>query len=228
MRIYLDTTLQEIFESKLISGRTYNCLRLANLMTMEDLLKFGVSPSRFFGLKNFGSKCYAEILPLLREVKSHKSMKPVGPEEVFAAMGDTIGKMLEEAYETLCMENTDVAKYFKTCHPSVEALHMAVTDDVKHLLKIHSQLSMAENVEMRRLYVRYLEGALDRMRNGQQEQHETVEKYLATLTVHLSRDSRKLPLAKRSQTLAKHLSGTVREAVGHPSKKLSDAGGTAI
>lgn len=182
MRIYLDTTLQEIFESKLISGRTYNCLRLANLMTMEDLLKFSVSPSRFFGLKNFGSKCYAEILPLLREVKSHKSMKPVGPEEVFAAMGDTIGKMLEEAYETLCTEETDVAKYFKTCHPSVEALHMAVTDDVKHLLKIHSQLSMAENVEMRRLYVRYLEGALDRMRNGQQEQYETVEKYLATLT----------------------------------------------
>ena len=33
MRIYLDTTIQELFDGKQISARTYNCLRYAGMVT---------------------------------------------------------------------------------------------------------------------------------------------------------------------------------------------------
>lgn len=40
MRIYLDTTIQELFDSMQISARTYNCLRYAGMVTLEDVLNY--------------------------------------------------------------------------------------------------------------------------------------------------------------------------------------------
>lgn len=183
MRIYLDTTLQELLDAKQISARTYNSLRLAGLTTLQEVLNHGASPAELKKLRNFGSKCYAEILPLLREVMAHEGvMKPVGPKEVFDALGVTIGGMLEETYEELIEEENNVTKSFKACYPSVIDLHMGVRANVKSLLRIHSELSMTENQEIRRMYVRYLEGALNRMRNAQLEEHEPYAEYLSTLT----------------------------------------------
>ena len=44
MRIYLDTTIQELFDGKQISARTYNCLRYAGMVTLEDVLNYAESP----------------------------------------------------------------------------------------------------------------------------------------------------------------------------------------
>ena len=68
MRIYLDTTIQELFDGKQISARTYNCLRYAGMVTLEDVLNYAESPEELLKLKNFGRKSYTEIVPLLREV----------------------------------------------------------------------------------------------------------------------------------------------------------------
>ena len=99
MRIYLDTTIQELFDSMQISARTYNCLRYVGTVTLEDVLNYAESPVELMKLKNFGRKSYTEIEPLLREVQpGNASQKPETPKEVFALVGDTIGEMLEVSY----------------------------------------------------------------------------------------------------------------------------------
>ena len=44
MRIYLDTTVEELHVNGLITVRTYNSLRYSGLNTLEDLLDFEASP----------------------------------------------------------------------------------------------------------------------------------------------------------------------------------------
>lgn len=182
MRIYLDTTIQELFDSGQISVRTYNCLRYAGMVTLEDVLNYAESPVELMKLKNFGRKSYTEIEPLLREVKPEKGpQKLESPEEVFALVGDIISDMLREAYEALFEEDNDVTRFFKACYPSVMDLHSKVVGNEKNLLEIHGEFTMAENIEIRRMYAHYLEGAMNRMLDGQRADNDTYSEYKSTL-----------------------------------------------
>ena len=183
MRIYLDTTIQELFDGKQISARTYNCLRYAGMVTLEDVLNYAESPEELLKLKNFGRKSYTEIVPLLREVNPENApQKPETPEDVFAMVGDTIGEMLSEAYEALFVEDNDVTRFFKACYPSVKELHSMVMGNEKNMLEIHGEFTMAENVEIRRMYASYLEDAMNRMLDGQRADNDTYSEYKSTLT----------------------------------------------
>lgn len=183
MRIYLDTTIQELFDSMQISVRTYNCLRYADMVTVEDVLNYAKSPMELMKLKNFGKKSYTEIVPLLREVQSKKkSQKHITPDYVFALVGDTLGEILREAFETLFTEDNDVTRFFKACYPSVMDLHSKVVGNEKDLLEIHGEFTLAENIEIRRMYARYLEDAINRMLDGQCVDNDTYAEYKSTLT----------------------------------------------
>lgn len=183
MRIYLDTTIQELFDSMQISVRTYNCLRHADMVTVEDVLNYAKSPMELMKLKNFGKKSYTEIVPLLREVQSKKkSQKPKTPDSVFELVGDTIGEILREAFETLFTEDNDITRFFKACYPSVMDLHSKVVGDEKNLLEIHGEFTLTENVEIRRMYARYLENATNSMLDRQHVDNDTYTEYKSTLT----------------------------------------------
>lgn len=183
MRIYLDTTIQELFDGKQISARTYNCLSYAGMVTLEDVLNYAESPEELLKLKNFGRKSYTEIVPLLREMTPENApQKPETPEEMFAMVGDNIGEMLSEAYDALFVEDNDVTRFFKACYPSVKELHSMVMGNENNLLEIHGEFSMAENIEIRRMYARYLEDAMNRMLDGQRADNDTYSEYKSTLT----------------------------------------------
>ena len=183
MRIYLDTTIQELFDSMQISARTYNCLRYAGMVTLEDVLNYAESPEELMKLKNFGRKSYTEIEPLLRELQpGNAPQKPKTPKEVFALVDDTIGEMLEGAYEALFAEDNEVTRFFKACYPSVKELHNMVMGNENNLLEIHGEFTMAENVEIRRMYARYLENAMNRMLDGHRAGNDTYSEYKSTLT----------------------------------------------
>lgn len=182
MRIYLDTTIQELYDGKQISVRTCNCLRYAGMVTLEDVLNYAESPEELLKLKNFGRKSYTEIEPLLREVQPEKGpQKQETPKGVFDLVGDTIGEMLEGAYDALFAEDNDVTRFFKACYPSVNELHGKVMVNEKNLLEIHGEFTMAENVEIRRMYARYLKFAMNRMQDGLCADNDTYSKYKSTL-----------------------------------------------
>lgn len=183
MRIYLGTTIQELFDSKQISARTYNCLRYAGMVVLEDVLNYAESPEELLKLKNFGKKSYTEIVPLLREVNPENApQKPETPEEAFALVGDTIGTMLKRAYEAIFTEENDITIFFKACYPSVKELHSMMMGNENNLLEIHGEFTMAENVEIRRMYAHYLEDAMNMMLDGQRADNDTYSEYKSTLT----------------------------------------------
>lgn len=183
MRIYLDTTVEELHVNGLISVRTYNSLRYSGLNTLEDLLDFEASPLDLLKLRNFGRKSYTEIEPLLREVRQErKPQKTETPNEVFSKVDYTIGEMLKESYETLFVEKNDVTKYFGACYPSVAELHSKVISNEKNFLEIHGEFSMAENIEIRKMFACYLEESIRKMQDVQSTDNDTYAKYKETLT----------------------------------------------
>lgn len=97
-------------------------------------------------------------------------------------VGDNIGEMLSEAYDALFVEDNDVTRFFKACYPSVKELHSMVMGNENNLLEIHGEFSMAENIEIRRMYARYLEDAMNRMLDGQRADNDTYSEYKSTLT----------------------------------------------
>lgn len=182
MRIYLDTTIQELFDGKQISARTYNCLRYAGMVTLEDVQNYAETPEELLKLRNFGRKSYTEIEPLLREVQPEKKIqKSELPKAVFALVDDTIGEILKDAYKTLFTEDNDVTRFFKVCYPTVEDLHSKVIEIGNNLLEIHREFSIEENVEIRRMFARYLQEATSKMIDRQDIDNDTFRQYKLTL-----------------------------------------------
>ena len=120
MQLNLDTTINALYKNGLISVRTINCLRYAGMNTMEDVLNYAEDPEELLKLKNFGRKSYTEIEPLIRNVRQeHGAPSPQTANEMFEMVGETIGHMLREAYDSLFGEETEMTRYFKifsSCH----------------------------------------------------------------------------------------------------------------
>lgn len=187
MQIYLDITIQELFDSGHISTRTYNCLRNAGMATLADVRNYAESPAELMKLKNFGKKSYTEIELLYREVQTEKgSQNPLTPEETFALVGEIIGEILLESYNSLFIEENNVTTFFKACFPSVEELHSKVMSNEKNLLEIHDGFSMAENIEIRKMFTSYLNESISKMLEGQYTNNDTYTEYKAALTNLLS------------------------------------------
>ena len=183
MQIYLNTTIQELFDGRHISARTYNCLRYAGMLTLEDVLNYAESPVELMKLKNFGRKSYTEIEPLFKKVqleKEHQDSETAS--EVFTLVDNTIREIQREAYDSLFTEDNGINKFFKECYPSVEELHSVVMEKENHLMEIHGEFTMAENIEIRKMYVRYLEDAINRMQDCQCADNNTYSEYRSKLT----------------------------------------------
>ena len=178
MQLNLDTTINALYKNGLISVRTINCLRYAGMNTMEDVLNYAEDPEELLKLRNFGRKSYTEIEPLIRNVRQeHGAPSPQTANEMFEMVGETIGQMLREAYDSLFGEETEMTRYFKSVFPSVVELHSLLVTDDETLTKVREGFSMQENVEYRRVIVTYLENAINRMVDGKRADNDTYATY---------------------------------------------------
>lgn len=188
MRIYLDTTIQELFDKKQISTRTYNCLRYAGLVTLGDVVKYAEPPAKLMNLKNFGRKSYVELEPLIKKMQLDNEPLYLGTaEESFVLVNDTIEEIMKEAYDSLFIVENDVNRFFKASYPSVKELHRVVMGNKNQLMKIYCEFTLAENIEIRRMYVSYLENVMNRMQDMQQLDNDTYLVYKSRLTKLLDR-----------------------------------------
>ncbi len=182
MQIASDITLQELLERAQISHRTYNALLRAGMVTMKDVRNFAEPPARLMELKGLGQKSYTELEPLLDDGQLDSAARIHEKAEAkFALLGDAIGSMLTEAYNALPTEDNKVTKFFKTRYPSVKELHSAVMGKGIRIMKTARELSMDENIELRRMYARYLEDATSRMADAEKSDLDTYQKYSSTL-----------------------------------------------
>ena len=178
MQLNLDTTINALYKNGLISVRTINCLRYAGMNTMEDVLNYAEDPEELLKLRNFGRKSYTEIEPLIRNVRQeHGAPSPQTANEMFEMVGETIGQMLREAYDSLFGEETEMTRYFKSVFPSVVELHSLLVTDDETLTKVREGFSMQENVEYRRVIVTYLDNAINRMVDGKRADNDTYATY---------------------------------------------------
>ena len=188
MQIASDITLQELLEREQISQRTYNALLRAGMVTMKDVRNYAEPPARLMELKGLGQKSFMELKPLLMDGQ----LSEYGPlfsaalihetaEAKFALLGDAVGSMLTEAYEALFTEDNKVTKFFKTRYPAVKELHSAVMGKGIGIMETVRKLSKDENIELRKMYARYLEDATSGMAAAENADLDTYQKYSSTL-----------------------------------------------
>lgn len=191
MRIHIDTTLQKLLEGGRISQRTYNCLRYAGMLTLEDVINYGESTMDLMRVQNFGRKSLTELEPLLSEaMEEDETSSQYTKENMLGMLDETLCTIMRDAYEALFAEDNDVTRYFKDTYPSAAELHSAVMRDVDELVRVRAQFSIPENIGIRKLFAKYLDTATTSMQNQQATDNDTYRIYKNNLSELLGRMER--------------------------------------
>lgn len=170
MEINSDTTIKELRDAGLISTHTYNCLRYADFIKMEDVLRFATSSEKLLELRNFGRKALSEMVPLLKKSRNEQYISSTHSSallRLFEKEDENVRLILKDAYEALVAGNDKITQLFKEHYPSVEVLHDVVMEGINGMLQIQSELSMSENVEFRKKFVCFMEQSVSKMSETQ-------------------------------------------------------------
>lgn len=157
MLFNLSTTINSLYETEIISLRTYNCLMSAGIETLGDITSTYDKPEELMKLKNFGLKSFTEIKSVLQETElSYNPIKPKTKEELFAELGDDVCQIMKSVYDSLFSEVDNIALYFRISYPSVIDIHNAVMGDFGKLIDICPFYSQEDNIKIRNCYKEYI------------------------------------------------------------------------
>lgn len=177
--ISIDTKIGSLYECGRLSLRAYNCLDKAGMQTVRDIFEFMESTGDLLRLRNLGAKSFDEILSVLTEVSTQYGATPNEVSQMLAlSMDGKLGELLQEAFVSLFPEETDVTRYFRSIYPDVLSLHKAVMDPANSLLLYNPVFSHAQNVALRKMTLRYLALALQRMSSKGMSDKQVYTNYL--------------------------------------------------
>ena len=145
MNIYLDTKIEELERSGLISQRTYNCLKDSGYDTMSDIINLK-DVKVLKDIKNFGEKSYSEIIELLKNNMSLYYANLNNGVDVY------LSSIIENAYCSLIDENDKCGIKMKANYPKPENLHTAIIAKQQTLLDVQPDLTRDENIMLRSYY----------------------------------------------------------------------------
>jgi hypothetical protein len=153
---------------------------------MEDVVNYGEIPEKLMNLRNLGKKSFFEIESLLRDLDLEKNSQGTNMRRnITDLVGNVIGEVLKEAYDSLFVEENNTATSFRLCYPSVEELHCAVVKKGTNMQKIYPDLSLTENIEIRKMFASYLDCAIRGMHDRQCMDNSICAKYEEFLSAYL-------------------------------------------
>ena len=164
MEFYLDTTIQELYEHKLISVRTYHSLALGGYDTLDKILGSITSPYDLMKIPKFGRKSCWEVEPILNQVK--RIYRPVvheNKETVFSALGEPFVSIITNAYRMVTDGDSAVKYYLRETYPHPSDMHFLVLDDLNKMLIVIEKFSREENLEIRHTYKNFMDHVVERI-----------------------------------------------------------------
>lgn len=168
MEFNLDTTIKELLTHGIISVRTFNCLNTAGYETLGGILDNIETPVDLLKLPKFGRKSYTEVDTILNQmIREHKSIIPEQKELQFATLGNTIIKIITEAYNEVTAGDSEVKAYLQAAYPHPSNMHFLVMGEVDNMLNVVEEYSRNENLEIRYSYKQFIEKVLHEMENAQ-------------------------------------------------------------
>ncbi len=159
MNIYLDTKIEELERLRLISQRTYNCLKNSGYDTMSDIINLN-DVKVLKNIKNFGERSYSEIVELL---KNNMSLYYANLNN---GVDGYLASIIENAYCSLIYENDKCGVKMKANYPKPENLHTAIIAKQQTLLDVQPDLTREENTRLRYCYKCFIAEVLKSIDNN--------------------------------------------------------------
>ena len=174
----LDTTIKELLDWGQISVRTSNSLHAAGMDTLGEVLEQIEAPMDLMNLRNFGRKSYTEMEPILnRMIHRHAEAAPKTVEDRFAALGEQLVGIINEAYHAVTDGEGDVKAYLQAAYPQPRDLHNLVMGDVENMLVVVEGYSREENLAIRHAYRHFIEMVMHSMEEAQRAVNDIYAEY---------------------------------------------------
>ena len=178
MEFNLDTTIKELYDWGQISTRTYNSLHYAGMETLEEVLSGIETPMDLLSLRNFGRKAYTEMEPILNKmIQSRAKQPPKTKEELFDALGESLVKIITDAYKDVTVGDSEINAYLQAAYPNPSDFHYLVMGDVDNMLAVVEDYSRDENLAIRHSYKQFIAITLAGMENAQQAENDVYAEY---------------------------------------------------
>ena len=153
--IYLNTTIKRLYETEVISTRTYNSLVHAGYNTINDIIMSIDSPEDLLKLRNFGKKSFFEMSAVFFKLKVINFLSPSIAEELTSEgthSQSPIDEIIEFAFQETLKQYHDYSNFISSRFISGNDLHRKIIRDYSIALNIEPSLDMDKNKELRQAF----------------------------------------------------------------------------
>jgi len=183
MKVYRNSTIEDLRDAKLISSRTYNALYSLEIETLGDVIDRVYYLSDLLRLPKIGPKSYKEITDAINKIDKRTQLEPRSEGEANMSVGEQVQGILEDAYLQMWPQTEKVEKYIRQEYPNGMSLHTQIIEK-REPLRICQGLTMAENILVRKAFEKFTATVLDMLENKGIIQgalyrgYKTVHKYI--------------------------------------------------
>jgi len=164
MKVYRNSTIEDLRDAKLISSRTYNALYSLEIETLGDVIDRVYYLSDLLRLPKIGPKSYKEITDAINKIDKRTQLEPRSEGEANMSVGEQVQGILEDAYLQMWPQTEKVEKYIRQEYPNGMSLHTQIIEK-REPLRICQGLTMAENILVRKAFEKFTATVLDMLEN---------------------------------------------------------------
>ena len=151
IEIYKLTTIQDLYDRRLISFRSLNALLHSGINTVGDLISYinNTPTGGLLNIRNLGEKSKEEIIDAINFVKQHQT-----------DYLDFCSKEINKIYNEVFCGDYEVDHFVRRLFPNCENLINTFINDNRYCLKIYGDLQRDGNLQLRKRYLYFVNRVL--------------------------------------------------------------------
>lgn len=186
MWLTYDTTLEELFNAKMLSVRTYNALRASRMYSLRDVYEYEKAGNTLLTLYKLGVKSKLEVEALFEKLKnSSKEELASNTKIVPKSSNQRVPEAFAKAYNSVNIDNTNVAIYIHTTYENAWEVYNQIFQKTESIMKVRPELSQQENVLFRKYHVSILQAYLANIKDDDDPYAQSLHKAVRTVLEYL-------------------------------------------
>lgn len=173
-----DTTIHELLRQKRISPRTYHSFVNARLETIGSIIDSIKEPADLLKIPGFGPKCLYEFKPILENaIRENKIITPEDKDKELDLLGEKTNAIINDAYRKFIDGDSKIKDFLRKQFPHPYDLHSLMMGEIDEILNVAEGFTQDENIEIRKLYLQYLEEVIQKLGKTKCSGNNTFSEY---------------------------------------------------
>lgn len=172
MIVTLDSTIQDLFEHRVISVRTYHGLHYNGFNTLRDVQTAYPDLTGLLSIRNFGKKSLFELTEVFKYVikTDDEKIESSDFKQVFyqkfqdLEVFPTIEGIICDTFESHFIVESTSLSILKETHSSGVSLFYNIFSDVQYFFKVYPSLTYNENLEIRKVLFSFINSILEQLK----------------------------------------------------------------